>query len=181
MVSPNPIQTWRVCPLWQRLAARIIDTSLVVPMAPLMIDVLDRTFQSRNIFAVAAVSIGLAALELFFVTVFQGTPGKRILGMRILRQDGKAPTPMDAFQRQALFIALVLLDLLHMGAALPQLPEGTTVENMYTAIQEIDTSWLLPDRIVTGIAMSAVLLVALRPDRRGLHDIWAETVVVRRV
>jgi uncharacterized RDD family membrane protein YckC len=90
----------------------------------------------------------------FIGSSWQASPGQRLLGMYVVRLDGRALTLRDGVERYLAFF-------------LPQLP-------IYTSVLTIETAQML-----TGLlAMVWVLPILFLEDRAGVHDQLCGTRVV---
>lgn len=135
--------------------------------------------QWQNSAPLAGVSVLWWALNLYLIVRFQGTPGKRLMGLRILRMDGGSPGWIDAINRQILYIGLSAFSILHQGAVLPNVPPGTNLEAFLDLLTQSPSSWTWVTDAGLALLWASCLLIMMRPDRRALYDLWSGTVVVR--
>lgn len=126
-----------------------------------------------------AISMCWWTLNLFLIVRFQGTPGKRLLGLRILRTDGRGPGWMDAVNRQILYIGLSAISLIHQGNVLATAPHDTSLEGFLELLTENPGTWAWVGDAGLALLWASCLLILMRPDRRALYDLWSGTVVVR--
>lgn len=123
---------------WIRLAAVLLDIALtllaIIPLA--IIIPIGASTEDPN---ATSIVVGVGSLAYFAFCVWVGvkSPGKRALGLRILRTDGSVAGPARRFFR---FVA----------------------------------HWCLEP-----VSIISILMVAWRKDKRGLHDLIMDTVVVR--
>lgn len=126
---------------WIRLGAHLIDSALMLlAVIPLVVISRIGSFTESPIaISVASVVIvvGCLAYISFYVWIGVKSPGKRALGLRILRPDGSLAVPARRFSR------------------------------------------FLADWCLGPFAIISILMIALRKDKRGLHDLLLDTVVVR--
>lgn len=116
---------------------------------------------------------------------FGGTPGKRLLRLRIVSIDGRPLTWRQATLRMAPDLVLsatqiaVMLTLLSLGAGL--IGPGLTVDQRNALMQETVPLWLRTsgDLIMLGWLMAEFTVFVASAERRALHDHVARTVVVR--
>ncbi len=122
---------------WIRVGAFLVDSALVsLAIIPLVVILSIGAFAGQIGIFIAMV-VGYLAYIAFCVWVCVHSPGKRALGLRILRTDGSTAGPA-----RRLFRFLV--------------------------------NWCLgPSSVIS------IIMVACRKDRRGLHDLLLDTVVVR--
>lgn len=107
----------------------------------------------------ALLVIGIFASDLVYHTAFtasewQATPGQRIMGMYVARLDGRLLSERDALER---FLAYQM----------PRLPMYLSIASM--ELRAVVISWLV-------LAWFGPIL--WRPDRRGVHDVLCNTIVV---
>ncbi len=175
------IQTWVPGEPWRRLLATLIDLFFFFPLAIMAVQAMDLALQWQNSAPLVVVSAFWWALNLYLIVRFQGTPGKRLMGLRILRLDGRSPGWVDAINRQILFIGLSGLSILHQGAMLPIVPPGTNLEQFVDMLTQSPSSWAWVGDACLALLWGSCLLILMRPDRRAIYDLWAGTVVVRSV
>ncbi|HXP91496.1 MAG TPA: RDD family protein [Fibrobacteria bacterium] len=177
---PEPILiAWRPAELWRRLVAKGIDALLFVFLLPLTGLGIQAAFYLHNI---GPFALGLAlfpVLEIVLVKFHQGTPGKRMLGLRVLRVDTKALSWQDSIQREILLLVLVVTLSLQIGSVLPALPGDIDQMALAQALQNTPSNWAIVSDFTSALLLGSFLLVLFRPDHRSLPDIWAGTVVVR--
>jgi len=110
-------------------------------------------------------------LTIGYFVVFQymnkgQTLGKRLLNIRVVDNDGKRPTIIKGLIRSliVLGIASTIIDLILLNT----IPQKTYIP-CYLIISVIETIFI----VITAIC------VLYRKDRRGLHDMMANTNVIR--
>ncbi|MBN1476032.1 RDD family protein [Candidatus Sumerlaeota bacterium] len=117
--------------------------------------------------------LGVALLFILFVIipvqVWPGqTLGKKLIRLRVVTEDFGEP-PVGAYLKRFVLIFAFLLFL-------------SAVE-MLGGIQQAFLQWDLPMRLAMGVLFSLYLtqvsLVGTNPVKQGIHDLWAETYVVR--
>ena len=177
---PEPILiTWRPAELWRRLAAKGIDAFFFLFLLPLTGLGIQAAFYLHNIGPFALGISLFPLLEIALVKFNQGTPGKRILGLRVLRVDTKPLTWQDSIQREILLLVLVVTLSLQIGSVLPTLPGDIDQMALAQALQNAPSNWAIVSDFASALLLGSTLLVLFRPDPRSLPDIWAGTVVVR--
>ena len=112
---------------WRRLAAYLIDLLVLIVLCIIYAIIAPQSVLAGNIVAMAFI-VG-------FVWVLVISPGKRVLGLYVLRADGSRVGVRRKFCRVLFGLLAVHID---------------------------------------------ILMIVLRRDRRGLHDLICDTVVVRR-
>jgi uncharacterized RDD family membrane protein YckC len=177
---PEPILTqWRTAELWRRLVAKLVDGFAFAFLLPLMGFGIQMSFYWHNIGPFALGVLLIPAVDIVLTKVFLGTPGKRLLGLRVLRTDGNPPTWRDCIQRRILWLILLVSMALQIGPVLPGMPGEFDQVALTKAIQETPSNWAMLTDFATAFLLASALLVLFRPDHRSLQDIWAGTVVAR--
>jgi uncharacterized RDD family membrane protein YckC len=177
---PEPILiTWRPAELWRRLLAKGIDVLLFLFLLPLTGLGIQAAFYFHNIGPFALGISLFPILEIVLVKFQQGTPGKRMLGLRVLRVDTLPLSWQDSIQREILLLVLTVTVSLQIGSVLPGLPGTIDQMALATALQNAPSNWAIVSDFASALLLASCLLVVFRPDHRSLPDIWAGTVVVR--
>jgi uncharacterized RDD family membrane protein YckC len=178
----NLIIAWRPAELWRRILAKVLDGLFFLLLLSPVVDYGVRSsFRWHNIGPFALVTLLFPALEIVLTKVFQGTPGKRILGLRVLRLDALPVDWIDSVQRQILILVMLLVQSLQVASILPGLPAEFDLQALSQAIQDSPSGWAVASDFATAFLLASGVLVLVRADRRSLQDIWARTVVVRPV
>ena len=171
---------WRTAELWRRLAAKCVDLALFLLIFSPAVDAgVRQTFRLKNIGPFALVTLIFPLLEIVLVKLFQGTPGKRMFKLRVIRLDAKRPNWTDAIQRQWLLLVLMISQSLQVGTVLPGLQAEFDLQALAQAVQDSPGIWTVISDLSTALLFASSLLVLFRPDRRSLQDLLAGTVVVR--
>lgn len=175
------MQAWVPGEPWRRILATLLDLVFFLPVASLAVPATELALVWQNSAPLAGISVLWWALNLFLIVRFQGTPGKRVMGLRIMRTDGRTPNLMDAVNRQILYIGLSGFSILHQGAILPEVPPDTKLEAFLELVTQSPSSWAWVGDAGLALLWASCLLIMLRPDRRALYDLWSGTVVVRQL
>jgi uncharacterized RDD family membrane protein YckC len=178
-VSEPILISLRPAELWRRLVAKGVDILLSVLLLPLMGLGIQMAFYWHNIGPFAVGVLLLPAVNIILTKTFLGTPGKRLLGLRVVRLDARALTWQDCIQRQILWLILFVAMSLQIGAVLPGMRSELDQVALTKAIQEAPSNWSMVSDFASAFLLASGLLVLFRPDHRSLQDIWAKTVVVR--
>lgn len=180
-VSEPILTQWRTAELWRRVVAKVVDILFFALFLPLMGLGVQMAFYWHNVGPFAAGVLIIPAAEIALTKAFRGTPGKRLLGLLVLRADGNAPTWSDCVQRRILWLVLLVSMALQIGPILPSMPGEFDQAALTKAIQDAPSNWAMLTDFATAFLLASALLVLFRPDHRSLQDIWARTVVVRPV
>jgi uncharacterized RDD family membrane protein YckC len=169
---------------WRRLVAMLID---LVVFAPLSFFVIWGTHHYR-LFDVYMLIPNVVISILFSVVLvgkFGGTPGKLVLGMRIIRVDGTPIGMPRAFVRNLPELLLWLASAVALCVPLLNMPDDAYLQlapHLGERRRELETlapSWYEPLQILYYAWVYGELLVLLtNKKRRALHDFLAGSVVV---
>lgn len=134
-----------------RFMAYMIDNAIMLAITWLMIQI----GGAQSLFAL----LGALACQLAYVIIstassWQATPGQRLLGIYVARLDGQNLTERDALER---FLAYII----------PSLPINLSIapmEVLSMASMWLAAAWFTP--------------ILWREDRRGVHDVLCNTMVM---
>jgi uncharacterized RDD family membrane protein YckC len=175
------MQAWVPGEPWRRILASLVDSLCYLPMAIALVPATEIALKWQSTAPIVATSVLWWFLNLWLILRIQGSPGKRLLGLRIMRIDGAKLGWLDAINRQILYICLSGFLIHQQGVILADLPPGTTLESYVKLTPQGSSSmfWVVD----AGLALlwASCLLIMLRPDRRALYDLWSGTVVVRQL
>jgi uncharacterized RDD family membrane protein YckC len=164
-----PVQPGRIAGFWIRFLADLLDAVflgivgrlLAIPFRSLFVRLGER-----------GVFIGLA-ISLVYSGVLQSrygggrTPGKRLLGLRVVRPAGTLLSLDRSLVRYALMGLLVY---------------GGAVAYVLVALLPflgLERMQIVMGAITGALAFGCVLVVPFHPLKRGLHDLLADTIVIR--
>ncbi len=174
-------QTWTPGEPWRRLLATILDQVIFSPLAVFLVPILETSIRWQSPAPLFGLSIAWTWATLWMIVRFQGTPGKRLMGLRILRVDGTRVGWLDAINRQLLYIVLQALAILQHATVLTGVSPDSTLESYLGSIASQNPgSWAWADNVGLAVLWGSMMLILLRPDRRAIYDLWSGTVVLRR-
>ena len=168
---------------WQRVGAYLIDFLIISPL--LALDYIwggeTRMYQ---VYALVPAQMLSLFLYIYMVVKFGGTPGKLLLGMRIVKLTGSPVTVREAALRYAvLWLFTIVTAAMMINAAL-----GMT-DQEYTSLGYMARAVALSARapgmlIVTSLMqlwmVGCLIAIIANRKRRTLNDFIAGTVVVRK-
>jgi uncharacterized RDD family membrane protein YckC len=168
--------------LGTRIAAGIIDGLIVMPLALVAI-FLDSLHLYYYYNAFLATAVVIMAYCIYLPVRYGATPGKRLLGLTILKTDGSAIKYRESFLKYLPLLILTLLDFYIQSSAIA-LAEATVFDTMslgeqlaYLASFNPIAEWTL-EVVILGYYAAAMLMVLLNPRKRSVSDYLAGTVVV---
>jgi uncharacterized RDD family membrane protein YckC len=174
----------RYAGFWRRFAALWLD---LLVMSPLLLLVWwgDEHFRLFNLYYFLPSSVFGFFYSVYLVQRFGGTPGKRLMRLRIVRVNGDPVTYREALMRYipewlmsigssiALLIAsLQLTDIQYFAAS-------SYLERVHLIISAAP-GWYEPLQTASNIWMwSEFIIMLTNKKRRALHDFIAGTVVIK--
>lgn len=167
---------------WRRVGAAVLDGIIMIPMGLLLFFLMYKTSQAYLYYLAPSIVVSLF-YYVYLVKRFGGTPGKRIIGMRITMVDGSPVTTQAAVIRYAPFFLLQVLAIL--AAVKGQLTPVDNydslnfLEKMQT-LQRGQSAW---SGLITGLTyiwwIATAITLAANYRKRAAHDFMAGTVVLR--
>jgi uncharacterized RDD family membrane protein YckC len=168
---------------WQRVGAVLLDFIIMSPM--IGIDYLfggtSRYFQLYMQVPIQLISL---FVYIFMVVKYGGTPGKLIIGLRIVKTDGSPVTVKAALLRYGVLWAMSVTTSIMLIMAAMGMSDAEFLPLSYSE-RGVALAARAPNFIVftllTQVWMIACLIAVLaNAKRRTLHDFIAGTVVVRK-
>lgn len=164
--------------LWRRLLAQLVDLLVFLPfyMGIGFGAELGAAWGSPMPFAVAV--LVFVPVPVIFLAMRGATPGKLLLRLRVVGVDGRELGWRRAWNRQVLFASVLLLSVLEEGSAMGRLGAGVDIQTVVEEAAVNMSAWGWIAQLAASLVWASALLVLVRPDRRGLHDLWGGSVVV---
>lgn len=184
-MTPTGTGTLRYAGFLPRFCASLLDVIIWLPILPLYF----WGFSHYRLFHAYAFVPNLLVILLyhvFFVSRFGGTPGKLIVGLRILKVDGDPITIREASLRYGVDLLLSLLMSIAMIVAAMRITDeqyfALGFVGKLTLLQKLTPWWEQPLSYANSIWVWGELFVLLTNEkRRALHDFIAGTVVVHKL
>lgn len=142
----------------------------------------------KNLIFVEIIAVGMwSAVMAFFITsAWQASPGKRIMGLYIIRSDGGKPTAVQTFLRFASLPLLILLAQIferdEIYSKLEELDKSgkelKTIEELFAFLSDSQNA-AYSDLAAMLIGGFWLLLIVFTKQKTAGHDILFETRVVR--
>lgn len=169
---------------WRRVGAQLLDLVVILPVLALYIAL---GSLGRWTFVATAVLVWLFNLGyyVYLVTRFGGTPGKLIVGLRIVQMNGLPVSYKQAFLRYIVelflstcsFVALVMGTLAMTDADYASLGW----QHHSTAQVALAPSWYpWVEGLIRFWVLGLVIVMLTNSERRTTHDFIAGTVVIRK-
>ena len=169
---------------WKRVSATFIDGLCLAPVGYLCLDFLYWSIEHKAFAMQIAYSIVFFYFwSIFLVTRFGGTPGKLLLGIRVVDKDGNNLSRFSALKRITFAIIVQIPHLIALKVTMDQFP-GFNGEPSFLKMGEAMLThggeWPVIAKYIGFIFYIDVLAVVLNKKKRALHDFLAESFVVSK-
>jgi uncharacterized RDD family membrane protein YckC len=166
-----------------RVVATLIDSAIGWALAPLSQPLMFWSIGHRNIVPQVLWSVGWVVLWLWFVVRFGGTPGKLIIGARIVDSNGHFVSWARAVLRVLPQLIIAVNFFLLIGVAVGRYPDSATYATSREAAHLMNVygdpfasiQLVLP--LFIWIDVGAILFNA---KNRAIHDFIAGSYVITR-
>lgn len=157
---------------WKRVLATILDLLIILIPAVIVYWIFNSLAVSlHSEIPIILEYIVFVVFDVFMIVRFGGTPGKLVLKMKIVNQQGNIPTLKEALIRNIFRIISTIFSMV-VGVSLYDLTVISTTLNLWAPLAT-DLS-----KILGLIMLVDYLFVAFTPRKRALHDMMAGTYVV---
>jgi uncharacterized RDD family membrane protein YckC len=182
-VLPTEADVMEYGGFWRRVGAALLDALILSPMAITLMIAVRYTHLAYVIYVLPAIAINLV-YRVYLVQRFGGTPGKRILHLRIANLDGSPVTLRTAFIRYSPLFVLSGLSMIAIAIASLDLGaaglDGLSYMEKMVALNSHQAAWNKPVVWITQAwYIVSAIMVAATSRKRALHDLLAGTVVLR--
>jgi len=170
---------------WIRTAAKLLDFMMLLPLTGLII-YLDGLSKFAYFLIFIPNLIFYIWFEVFLVKKYGGTPGKLIMGIKIIRKDGDDVDWHAATMRYLVYFCLSILGIIVMIWTLSLIDNDT-----YTSLSFFKRSTFMtelnpiPQKIqlwAGGIwTLSTIIVLVSNSRKRTIHDFIAGTVVIKSI
>lgn len=167
----------------RRALSMAIDAILVLfPFVYIQKAVLHWGFWPYYLFTISFAVI-LVVLNIFFLCNFGGTPGKLILGIRIVKDSLERLTLREAMLRNIVDIALTILGIIGLGIAYSSI-DFIQYQEMESKARAVYISGRYPLWLLIQLAVnqywvwSEIVVMSFNARRKAIHDYIAGTVVI---
>jgi len=175
-------ETFEYGGFWRRVAAGILDSLILAPLGFVLFMLLSYTRHAYVYYSLPSVVISLF-YYIWLVRRFGGTPGKRIMSMRIALTDGSPVTVRAATLRYLPMLILQLLSVTAMIQATFSLAADFESLGYIEKLAELGKSAPAWNNFVTGVMyvwwIASAITLAANQRKRAIHDFIAGTIVLR--
>jgi uncharacterized RDD family membrane protein YckC len=168
---------------WRRVGAQILDALILAPLG--ILAYFGSQF-SRLFYLYYVIPGILIALfySVYLVKRYGGTPGKRILNMRIVMTDGSPVTGTAALWRYSVMLVLGTIPSIGMAVASLSIPaEGYETLGFLERMQLFTVhtpAWAnFASYAIWGWIIVGIIVMLTNERRRATHDFIARTLVIR--
>ena len=170
---------------WVRVAAKLLDFIILLPVIGLVFYI-DSLSKSANINAMIPNLLFGAAFEVVLVKIYGGTPGKLIMGLKVIKKNGDNIDWQSSFYRYSVEFFLAVLGVYVMFLTLNLIDDSTYASlGFMKRNQLISTINPIPAKIQnwTDFAwyISGIIVLISNPRKRTTHDFIAGTVVIKSI
>lgn len=168
---------------WERVGAYLIDFLIMSPL--IIVDFMYGGSSNKfQLYVLAPAQLLAAFLYIFMVVKFGGTPGKLLVGLRIVKLDGARATIREALLRYApMWILGLVMSGMMINAAMG-IPAETFTSYSYlergAALSEQASFMWFATVLMQVWVVGCLIAILANKKRRTLHDFVAGTVVVRK-
>lgn len=168
-----------------RLGARILDFLIMVPIFGLLLYI-NGISKSAYFYAIVPNLLFGIFFEVCLVKIYGGTPGKLILGIKIIQKNGDDVDWKAAFYRYSVELFLAILAIYVMILTLNMIDDSTYASLGFMERNKlISTINPLPNTIQSWLSgiwyVSGLIVLLLNARKRTTHDFIAGTVVVKSI
>jgi len=166
----------------KRFLAFLLDFIIVLPLA-IIASPLMAKYRLFHLYAFLPNLVITFFFSIYLVKRFGGTPGKMIMGLKIVKLDGSPATYREAILRCAPDIIFWLITVSGIIFATLQMSDSEflslTPKDRHNRLFE--QPWLRPVNIISYVWIFSEYIVLLTNEkRRALHDFLAGTVVIHK-
>ena len=168
-----------------RLGAKVLDLIILLPIIGLLLYI-NGLSKSAYFYAIVPNLLFGIFFEVCLVKIYGGTPGKLIMGLKIIQKNGDDIDWKAAFYRYSVEFFLAILGVYIMILTLNMIDDSTYASlGFMKRNQLISTINPLPNTIQTWMSgiwyVSGLIVLLSNARKRTTHDFIAGTVVVKSI
>ena len=170
---------------WVRLGAKLLDFIILLPITGLVFYVNSLSKSACIQIMIPNLLFGLA-FEVVLVKIYGGTPGKLILGLKIIKKDSDSIDWKSSFYRYSVEFIIAVLGVYVMFLTLNLIDDSTYASlGFLKRSQLISTINPIPTKIQSWtnfawVFIGAIVLIS-NSRKRTTHDFIAGTVVIKSI
>ena len=170
---------------WVRVAAKLLDFVILLPIFGLVFYV-DSLSKSANLYLMIPNKLFGLAFEVILVKIYGGTPGKLIVGLKIIQKNGNNVDWKASFFRYSVEFFIMILALYVLYTTLNMIDDSTYISLGFLKRHQLMSTinpFLHKINFWTysGWIISSVIVLISNKRKRTTHDFIAGTVVVKSI
>jgi len=166
-----------------RVAAKILDVIIMLPIMGLLLYI-EGLSKSAYFYAVVPYLLVVVIYEVVLVKIYGGTPGKLIMGIKIIQKNGDDIDWRAACYRYSVEFFLAILAVFVMILTLNMIDDSTYISmgfvKRYQLLSSINP---IPNQVQSWLSgvwtISGLIVLVFDARKRSTHDFIAGTVVVK--
>jgi len=171
--------------LWTRIAARIVDLVVMLPVAGLILYI-NGLSKDAYFYAILPNLAIYIWYEVYLVKRYGGTPGKLIMGIKIVQKNGDDVDWHASFMRYLVTFCLSLSGIFIMMWTLGLIDDATYVSMGFmkrTQLLSEINPLMSKIQTFTSLAWTLAGIIAILSNKRkrAVHDYIAGTVVIKSI
>jgi len=171
--------------IWTRIAARLIDFVVMLPVAGLVLYI-NGLSKSAYFYAILPNLAFCIWYEVFLVKQYGGTPGKLLMGIKIVQKNGDEVDWHASFMRYIVSFCLSILGVFVMLWTLSLIDDTTYISlGFFKRAQLLSELNPFMTKFQTytsfGWTVAGIIAIISNKRKRAVHDFIAGTVVVKSV
>lgn len=166
---------------WKRVVAVLIDVAIGLAFVPLSRPLLSWSIGHRNVLPEVAWQVAWTVLWLWLVVRFGGTPGKLIIGARIVDIHGRFLHWRRAVLRDLPSLVSSVLFFLLIGVAISRYPDSaihTTFTDTVRLMNEYGEPYGSIHRVLDLFIFVDIGAILFNAKKRAIHDFIAGSYVI---
>jgi uncharacterized RDD family membrane protein YckC len=170
---------------WVRVAAKLLDLIILLPVIGLVFYVKSLSKSACLDIMIPNLLFGLA-FEVVLVKIYGGTPGKLILGLKIIKKNSDSIDWKSSFYRYSVEFIIAVLGIYVMFLTLNLIDDSTYASlGFLKRSQLMSTINPIPTKIQSWtnfawVFIGAIVLIS-NSRKRTTHDFIAGTVVIKSI
>ena len=170
---------------WVRVAAKLLDFMVLLPVMGLVFYVNSLSKSASLYILIPNLLFGLA-FEIILVKIYGGTPGKLIMGLKIIQKNSDSIDWKASFYRYSVEFFIAILGIYVMFLTLNLIDDSTYVSlGFMKRSQLMSTINPIPTKIQSWtnfawLLIGAIVLIS-NSRKRTTHDFIAGTVVIKSI
>jgi uncharacterized RDD family membrane protein YckC len=167
---------------WPRLGAMLLDGIIMIPVliVTIFLDSFDKHLNLLTLFAHFLFNFWYSV---YLPYKYGGTPGKLIVGIRIVKLDASAIGWREAVLRESVYLIISVIDAIIMTAAI-FMADNEVYKNLgWVQQMEYLDSFAVGSGIRTSLLQlwtwSEMIVLLTNKRKRAIHDFIAGTVIVK--